>query len=207
MREVRQRQCRGQRRHLESRGEWFATRQLGDGCVRPPSTPVLCDRKRIARLSIEGPWMQSSWSNLPCSRFDGPVKRARSEQQVGATQVAAPAAVRCVPAAAKPYRLESCHSMQTCPAASRSINGSDPKIARKVLAWNKITCILIFYALDNAETGQPPSRRIRSEFSTITIFTTNFSTDAYNAPNRCRTFANICRISLGWMTSAWRSAR
>ena len=38
-----------------------------------------------------GAWMQSSWSNLPCSRFDGPVYRgARSEQQVGATQVAAP---------------------------------------------------------------------------------------------------------------------
>jgi hypothetical protein len=30
-------------------------RQLANGCVRPPSVCALCDRKRIAPVSIEGP--------------------------------------------------------------------------------------------------------------------------------------------------------
>jgi hypothetical protein len=92
--------ARVQRGHLETRGEWFAMRQFGDGCVRPPSMlrPLrsATNRPNEYRGALAAVFLvKSPMQPIRRSRASG----ARSEQQVGATQVAAPAVVRCVHAA------------------------------------------------------------------------------------------------------------
>ena len=68
--------ARVQRGHLETRGEWFAMRQFGDGCVRPPSMITSFaigneSPKRVSRglgRSLPGQISHAADSTVPCKR-------------------------------------------------------------------------------------------------------------------------------------------